>query len=78
MFLPKPRVVVLDCALHYKGGKACSDAMVFMRNWGTKKCHDAITRNSCNSALIAMHGIYHEFDNRMEKCVSFLSVQVSD
>jgi hypothetical protein len=68
--------VLLHRGLHGQGGIAGPHRMVLMRQGRTKQRHDAITHDLVHGAFVAMHGVHHALQHRIEELAGLLRVTV--
>src|SRR5262245_5670557 len=70
--------VALDRVLHPHGRVAGAHRVIFVRQWRAEQRHDAITEHLVDGTLIAMHGLHHALQHRVEKAASLLGVAVGE
>jgi hypothetical protein len=58
----KPR----NCVLHGQSCQATANGMIFTRSWRPKKCHDAVTLYFVDDTVVAMNGILHKNEHRLQ------------
>ena len=50
--------------------------MILMGNGGAKQRHDAITHHLVDGTLIAMHGVHHALQHRVEELPGLFRIAV--
>jgi hypothetical protein len=68
--------VAPERVLHGQGGVTGPDGVVFMGDGSAEQGHDAIPQHLIDRALIAMHGVHHALQHRIEQLPGFLGVAV--
>ena len=64
--------------LHGQGGVAGAHGVVLMGQRGAKQRHDAIAHDLVDRAFIAVHGVHHAFQRRVEELPGLLGVAVGE
>jgi hypothetical protein len=62
--------------LHGQGGVAGAQSMVFMGNWRTKQGHNAVAEYLVHGTLIAVHGLHHTVQGRVQGRPSIFGIAV--
>jgi hypothetical protein len=62
--------------LHGQGGIAGPHRMIFMRNGGAKERHNAVAHDLIDGAFIAVHGLHHAFEHRVEELAGLFGITV--
>jgi hypothetical protein len=52
--------------------------VVFVGNRGAKQCHNAVAEHLIHSALVAVHGVHHVVDGRIEELLGRFRVEAPD
>ena len=64
--------------LHGQGGIAGPQGVIFMGNRRPEERHDAIPQHLVHRALIAVHGVHHAVQGRVQELLGGLGVEVPD
>ena len=52
--------------------------MVFMGHWGSEERHDAVPEHLIHGAFVAVHGVHHDVQRRIEEPLGGFRVEVAD
>ena len=66
--------VVCHGLLHAQCGVAGAHSVVFMSQGRAEEGHDAIPHHLVDGTLVAVHGLYHTLQDRVQKLSSLLGV----
>jgi hypothetical protein len=66
--------ILLHCGLHRERGITGAHSVVLKSDGGTKQRHDAVAQHLVDSALVAMHGVHHALQDRIEELSGLLGV----
>jgi len=58
----KPR----HCVLHGQSSQATANGMILTWSWRAKQRHDAVTLHFVDDTVVAMNGILHEIEHRLQ------------
>ena len=64
--------------LHGQGGIAGPQGVIFMGNGGAKERHDAIAEHLVHRALVAVHGVHHALEGRVEELLGVFGIETAD
>ena len=70
--------IAAQCRLHSQRGVTGAERMVLMGHRGTKERHDAIAEEVIHRAFIAMDGLHHEVEHRIETLSGFFWIEAFD
>jgi hypothetical protein len=70
--------VPLDGFLHPQRGVAGPHGVILVRQRGAEQGHDAVAHDLIHRALVAVDGLHHPFENRVEELARLLGVPVSE
>jgi hypothetical protein len=73
---PDPLGVALDRLLHAEGGVAGTDGVILARDRSAKERHDPVAHHLVDGALVAVDGLHHVLEDRVEQFARFLRVAV--
>jgi hypothetical protein len=68
--------VALEILLHSAGSVQGSLRVILVRDRRAKQCEDAVPRGLCHIALVAMNGVHHQFERRIDDRSRLLGVEV--
>jgi hypothetical protein len=77
---PAPPKHVLGIAfhrfLHPQGRVASAHGVIFVGEWSAEEGHDPIAHHLVHGALVAVHGLHHVFQHRIEELAPLLEIVV--
>src|SRR4029450_8539380 len=68
--------VAADCLLHGQGRVTGPHGVILMGDRGAKQGHDAVAHDLVHGALVAVHGVHHALQDRVEELSGLLGVAV--
>ncbi len=75
---PKPVTVTLHRFLHAQRGVQGALGVVLMGDGRAEQRQDPVAQRLGHIALVVMHGLHHQFDDRRDQAVSVFRVAVVD
>jgi hypothetical protein len=75
---PRLLGVPIDRFLHLEPGIAGADGVVLVRNRGAEQRHDPVAHHLVHRALVAVHGVHHVCEDRVEDLARFLGIAVGE
>jgi hypothetical protein len=70
--------VLRNRLLHPEGGVAGPDRMIFVGDRCTEEGHDPVAHHLVDGALVAVNGLHHPLENRIEDLARLLRIAVSE
>ena len=70
--------IPLHRLLHPQGGVARPHRVVFVRERRAEQCHDAIAHDLVHRALVAVDGLHHVLENRIEELPRLLGIAIGE
>src|SRR5215813_7240115 len=70
--------ILLHALLHSERGIASPHSVVLVGNRGAKKRHDPVAHHLIDSTLVAVHGLHHVREHRVEELACLFGITVSE
>ena len=64
--------------LHGQGSIAGAHGVIFVRHRGAEERHDAVAEHLVDGAFIAMHGVHHGVQGRVQESARLFRIKVGD
>src|SRR6266446_9448587 len=68
--------VALHRLLHPQGGIAGADGVILVRDGRSEERHDPIAHHLVDGPLVAVNGLHHPLEDRVEELASLLGISV--
>jgi hypothetical protein len=78
MIAPHLLGVPTDCHLHVERGVACPHCVILVGEGGAEEGHDPVAHHLVHGALVAVDGLHHPFEHRIQKLSGLLRIPVGE